>query len=60
MTFNHDRPARLVGVICLHFLDLPHDALAGQDLSEDNVLLVKMGRGNGGDEKLASIGTYTM
>lgn len=60
MTFNNDRPARLVGIISLHFLDLPYDALARQDLSEDNVLLVEMGRGNGGDEKLTSIGTCTM
>lgn len=59
MTFNHDGLARLVSVIGLHFLDLPQDALAGQDFAEYNVFLIEVGRENGGDEELASIGTCT-
>lgn len=55
-TLNHDGPARLIGVVGLHFLNFPHDALPRQDLAEDNVLLVEVGCGNGGDEKLTSIG----
>lgn len=60
MTFNHDGLSRLVGVIGLHFLDFPQNALAGQDLAEDNMFHVEVGCGNGSDEKLASIGACAM
>lgn len=60
MTFNHDGSTRLIGIIGLHFLDLPHHTLAGQDFAEDNVLLVEVRCGNGGDKKLASVGACAM
>lgn len=37
-------------------LDGANDALAAKDLSEDNVLSVKVGSGNGGDEELGAVG----
>ena len=55
-----DDNAFLVGLVvgaagCV--LDSANDALAAEDLSEDNVLSVKVGSGNGGDEELGPVGT---
>ena len=55
-----DDDAFLVGLVvgtagCV--LDGANDALAAKDLSEDNVLSVKVGSGNGGDEELGPVGT---
>jgi hypothetical protein len=46
----------LVAALSLQVLDLSHDALAVDDLSVDDVLLVKMRCRDGGDEELRSIG----
>lgn len=50
-----DNDAFLIGLVvgaagCV--LDCADDTLAAEDLSEDNVLSVKVGSGNGGDEEL--------
>lgn len=42
----------------LEVLDLAHDALAVDDLSEDDVLLVEVGGRDGGDEELGAVGSY--
>jgi hypothetical protein len=47
----------LVAALGLQVLDLPHDALAVDDLSVDDVLLVEMRCRDGGDEELRSIGS---
>jgi len=47
----------LVAALGLQVLDLSHDALAVNDLSVDDVLLVEMRCRDGGDEELRSIGT---
>jgi hypothetical protein len=54
-----DDDAFLVGLVvgaagCV--LDGANDALAAKDLSEDNVLSVKVRSGNGGDEELGAVG----
>ena len=46
----------LVAALGLQVLDLSHDALAVDDLSVDDVLLVEMRCRDGGDEELRSIG----
>jgi hypothetical protein len=56
-TVNND--AFLVGLVvgaagCV--LDGANNALAAEDLSVDNVLSVKVGSGNGGDEELGAVG----
>lgn len=43
-------------VRCLHAFDLADNALAVNDLSENNVLAIEVGCGDGGDEELAAVG----
>lgn len=54
-----DNDAFLVGLVvgaAGSVLDGANNALAAKDLSVDNVLSVKMGSGNGGDEELRAVG----
>lgn len=46
----------LVAALSLQVLDLAHYTLAVDDLAVDDVLLVEMGSGNGGDKELRAIG----
>lgn len=52
---HNDVDLRLVG-LGLHVLDLANDALAIDNLAENNVLAIEVGGWNGGDEELATVG----
>jgi hypothetical protein len=47
---------RFVPALCLKIFDLSYDALAVDDFTEDDVLLVQMRGVDGRDEKLGAVG----
>jgi hypothetical protein len=47
---------RLIAALSLQVLDLAHDALAVDNLAIDDVLLVEVRCGDGGDEELRAVG----
>jgi hypothetical protein len=50
----------LVSTLCLEILNLSDDALAVDDLAEDNMLLVQVWRRNSRDKELRAIGTFIL
>lgn len=46
----------LVAGLGRQVLDLANDGLAVEDFAKDNVLVVEVGGGNGGDEELGAVG----
>lgn len=56
LTLNSDGLVGLIGGIGLGLLNLANDTLARNHLSEDDVLVVKVGGFDGGDEELRAIG----